>query len=115
MNTVHIGDVFVHTWGYNCTIHDFYQVVRKTAKSVEVIHLKTSNTEGDNNHSYFVKPILHEEDTYYRDIRARPKLYRVNFSEIGMPPSIKIANYSFGNYAYKEENVKEKVFLSTRY
>jgi len=109
MDTIHVGDVFVHVWGYNCIINDFYQVVRKTAKSVEVIHLKTSNTEGDDNESYFVKPILHEEDTYYRDIRVRPKLYRVKFTD-GMPPSIRIANY-----AYKVDNVTEKIFRSTRY
>jgi hypothetical protein len=108
MDTINVNDVFVQRWGYSCTIVDFYQVVHKTPKSVKVVRLKTRSIAGENQQSYFVKPMLNEPDPYYN--RDGPKLYRVIFSDV-FAPSIKIANYA---KAYKVDNVMEHEFACTR-
>jgi len=49
MNGINIGDIFVHSWGYDQTNIDFYQVVRKTLNSVIVSPIASnpvSNSEG---------------------------------------------------------------------
>ncbi len=36
MNDIQIGDLFSSSWGYDQTNVDFYEVVRKTAKMIEL-------------------------------------------------------------------------------
>jgi hypothetical protein len=36
MNDIQIGDIFCASWGYDQTNVDFYEVVRKTAKMIEL-------------------------------------------------------------------------------
>lgn len=38
---VKIGDIFVNSWGYDQTNIDYYQVIRKTAKMVVLLPIKS--------------------------------------------------------------------------
>ena len=53
---VHIGDVFVHDWGYDQTNIDFYEVVGLTGASVKVRQVSNKIVRSDGSGSDYVVP-----------------------------------------------------------
>ena len=41
MKQIEQGDILVATWGYDAAISDFYVVLKRTPKTVELAHLRT--------------------------------------------------------------------------
>lgn len=39
------GEIYLYVWGYDCTIVDYYQVIKETAKTVWLAKLKKNITE----------------------------------------------------------------------
>ena len=46
MANVNVGTIFVHSWGYDQTNVDFYEVVRKTGSYVDVRPIASSEVDG---------------------------------------------------------------------
>ena len=67
INNFKKGDIIVKTYGYDCTLIDFYEVVRTTACGVE---LRELNQESEGNHSGFCWAVpgsyKSEKTTLYR-------------------------------------------------
>lgn len=63
-----IGDILVCSWGYSMILYDFYQVVGKTAKSVQIRALKKTEKAGKGFLRVIVKPI---KNTFASDVLSR--------------------------------------------
>ena len=77
-HTPHIGDVFYHGWGFNMSLHDFYEVVDATpsGKTVTLRKLRTRIVSGDVNSpsGYDVTPILEGDDRFANDAPMRKRV-----------------------------------------
>ena len=70
IDAVNVGDIFVCEWGYNQTNVDFYQVTRKTKKTIAMraIHTKIVKT-GD-----FYDEVTADVDVYSEESISRKKV-----------------------------------------
>lgn len=82
---VPVGAIFVHSWGYDQTNTDFYEVIARTAKSVKIRRIaKTSEYLGSGQDSVVPKPGSNPEGEVltkfvkYWDWNGRKAVLRIN-------------------------------------
>ena len=49
---IKVNDILVSTWGYSCTMIDFYKVLKITEKSLTLVKLKPSRTYNPDQSNY---------------------------------------------------------------
>jgi hypothetical protein len=47
MEKINVGTIFSYSWGYDQTNYNFFQVVRKTKKSIYIREIEQKKTESD--------------------------------------------------------------------
>lgn len=91
---VKVGDFFVHSWGYNQTNIDFYEVVGLTPASVKVRRAQKKVVSGEGSPSEDVVPIPGSD--WGRDgVMTK----RLNVIEYGLGPRVVININNFTGYA----------------
>ena len=86
-----IGDILVSSHGYNCTLVDFYRVIRVTKSSVWLTHLENKWASSDGYGQ--VGTVLPSD----RETREAPIMRRLQFSQLNNQEYVMINKYS---YAY---------------
>jgi hypothetical protein len=79
-DTVKVGDVFVHSWGYDQSNVDWYQVTHKSGRSVTVERIASREVPGSQG---FMSAQVVAQPGVFLD--KAPKVKRVQFTEDGRP------------------------------
>lgn len=93
MEQVHVGDFFYSSWGYEQTNIDFYQVTKKTAKTVTLqpvssIRLDTGNMTAQE---------MPARDAFKGNVHVPAEGKRCKMLGYGSGPMVKVCDYE---YAY---------------
>lgn len=90
MQQVMIGDVFAAQWGYEQTNVDFYQVVKKSTKTVTVAPIKSAGVDT----GWCQREVVPIVDAFTANEHVGMAGKRCTMQGFGSRPAIKICDYA---------------------